>query len=118
MTAAPSGDTRGAAQPLERERLQQRARVAGYGRDVLEAIADAALHPHQPKPGQRATDSQLRRITGAVDVLVTAGRTAAQVLTRLGGFKDAGGDWRFEFWRAELAEANRNHNAQRCARRP
>lgn len=114
MTAPTAHDPRGPVQPSERERLQQLARAAGYGRDVLEAIADAALHPHQPKPGQRATDRQLRQITGAVDVLVTAGRTGAQILTRLGGFKDAGGDWRFEFWRAELAQANRNDNAQRC----
>jgi len=79
---------------------------------VLEAIADATLHPHQPKPGEKATGQQLRQICDAVDVLMTAGRTSAQVLTRINGFRDAGGDWRFEFWRAKLAEANRRSNPQ------
>ena len=112
MTATDGRPTATSAEPGARERLQQLAHAAGYGRDVLEAVADAALHPYQPQPGQRATDGQLRQITRAVDVLVSAGRTGAEVLTRLGGFKDAGGDWRLEFWRAELAQAN--HNAQRC----
>ena len=95
-----------------RDRLQALIKAAGYGRDVLEAIADATLHPHQPKPGEKATDPQLRRICDAVDVLMTAGRSSAQVLTRINGFRDAGGDWRFEFWQAELAEANRRWNLQ------
>lgn len=109
-----AADTTATIESDARERLAQMARAAGYDRSVLEAIADAALHPRQPGPGERATHCQLHQITAAIDVLTTAGRTPAQVLTRLGGFKDAGGEWRFEFWRAELAEANRRWNIQQA----
>jgi len=80
---------------------------------VIEAIADVALHPRQLAAGQRATDAQVREVIRAVGVLTTAGRTGAQVLTRLHGSRDAGGDWRHAFWRAELAEANQQWNLRR-----
>lgn len=96
-----------------RVELHDAMTAAGYDRAVIEAIADVALHPRRPPAGQRATDAQVRQVIGAVDVLTTAGRTGAQVLTRLNGFRVAGGDWRHAFWRAELAEANRQWNLRR-----
>ena len=90
-----------------RQRLRQLALGAGYDRHVLEAIADAALDAHQPAPGQRASDRQLHQICRAVEIVVAARRSAAQVISRIADFKDGGGDWRLAYWRAELAEAAR-----------
>lgn len=97
--------TTAAAQETPRERLRRLALAAGYGRDALAAIADAALHMRHPAPGEPMPDPLMREICNAVEVLTEANRTEAQVLTRIAGFRDAGGEWRYAFWGAEMKAA-------------
>jgi hypothetical protein len=97
--------TTAATTATPRERLRRLALAAGYGRDALAAIADAALHTRHPAPGEPMPDPLMREICNAVETLTQARRTEAQVLTRIAGFRDAGGDWRYAFWRAEMKAA-------------
>ena len=109
--ATPPVRPSGADQPGggdARQRLRQLALGAGYDRPALEAIADAALDAHQPAPGQRASDRQLHEICRAVEIVIAAQRSAAQVISRIADFKAGDGDWRLAYWRAELAEAARH----------
>ena len=86
-----------------RERLRA-LRVEGqYSPDALERVADAVIPTRTA--GQRLSDEQLEAVCGAVEILLAAGRTDRQIIARVDGHRDRGGNWRDAFWRAELAAA-------------
>lgn len=88
-----------------RARLRALAAAAGYERETLELIVDAAL----PKyiPGERLDDTLIGHVATAVEVLAQCGYTADElaeiVVSYRLRFRD--GRWRERFWHNQLRAA-------------
>ena len=88
-----------------RSRLAAQAAAAGYPPDLLALIANATLPAHQP--GQQLEDTQIERITDAVEVLAQAGYTGADLPGQLADHRRRHGDhWRQRFWAGALRIAS------------
>jgi hypothetical protein len=88
-----------------RSRLVAQAAAAGYPRDLLALIANAALPAYQP--GHQLEDAQIDLVTDAVEVLAQAGYSAADLPGQLADYQRRhSNDWRQRFWARALRIAN------------
>ena len=96
-----------------RARLSALAAAAGYGRETLELIVDAALPAHTP--GARLNDTLIGHVTSAVEVLAQCGYTADELELIIDSYRlrYRDGRWRERFWRNQLRAATLRFNEPR-----
>ncbi|RKQ90844.1 hypothetical protein C8N24_0659 [Solirubrobacter pauli] len=96
-----------------RARLRALAAAAGYDRETLELIVDAALPAHLP--GKRLNDTLIGHVATAVEVLAQCGYTAdeLELITESYRLRYRDGRWRDRFWHNQLCAATLRFNQPR-----